>query len=82
MIGIKHIGQGKCSQCNRITPVTLQYEFKQFYINVCEDCSKAIGDLHYACMQKGEAYKYANDVIRKVECEDGFRERELLFIKG
>ncbi len=82
MIAIKNIGPGKCSQCNTSTPVTLQYEFNQFFMNVCKDCSKAIGDLHYACMQKGESYKYENDDIRKVECEDGFREGELLFIKG
>lgn len=82
MIVIKNIGPGKCSQCNTITQVTLQYEFNQFFMNVCEECSKAIGDLHYACIQKGEAYKYENDAIRKVDVEDGFRERELLFIKG
>jgi len=56
-------------------PIILKYEFfdsgKQkpySELHLCEDCSNALANLHYRCMEEGKSFKYDLDEITEI-CE-------------
>lgn len=62
MINIKQILKTcECMNCKRNVPFTLKYSINNVEIELCEDCSNALSNLHYACMESGKSYKYDKD---------------------
>lgn len=63
-----------CNNCNRQTPLMLKYtflndgrEWNKMYL--CEDCSCAMANLHFNCMEDGKPFKYDMDEITELEAE-------------
>lgn len=69
MIGIKQIlgKRCECVNCHREMPLTLRYNINDLEVDLCEDCSNALVNLHYPCMRDGKSYMYHNDEIVTIE---------------
>lgn len=61
--------EASCNNCKRFQPLMLVYSFvndktsQSSEMRLCEDCSSAIGRLHFKVMEQGKPHKYDMDEI-------------------
>ena len=62
-----------CDNCQRNMPLVLVYDligkdvlYMHKNVWLCEDCSSAVGRLHFAVMEQGKTHKYDMDEIKEV----------------
>lgn len=63
--------QYSCDNCNSLAPFILRYTFidskgKEFNkLTLCKDCSCALANLHYKCMEEGKPHKYEDGFLKE-----------------
>lgn len=67
-----------CDECNQESPFVIQYTFWEdirsvpyFTLNLCEDCSNGLRNLHYCCAVNEKSHTF-----------DRSREQELAEVAG
>lgn len=63
---IKEKRQYSCDNCNGLAPFVLRYTFTDFNkLVLCEDCSCALANLHFKCMEEGKSHKYEDGFLKE-----------------